>query len=98
MTYIENEKLPDDRGYERINNRFVSILGEIKRLQESLSVNQSKLRDLIKKEYEAGNKVLVNDMRAESPTKTLISCYDSKDNLHIIDYKNITSVVITRKE
>jgi hypothetical protein len=97
MTYIENEKLPED-SYEHINNRFVSILGEMKRLRNSLTINQEKVRDLIQKELENGNKVLVNGMRVARLTKWLISCYNSNGNINIISYGQITSVVITRKE
>jgi zona occludens toxin (predicted ATPase) len=97
MIYIENEKLPDDRGYERINNRFVSILGEIKRLRESLSINQSKLRDLIKKEYEVGNTVIVNGNECEPEYNWDVLRYGHK-KYQIICYEDATSVVIKRKE
>jgi len=80
------------------NQVLVNILCELQKAKESLRDNTRKLATLIKREYAMGNKLVINDMRAESPTSTLICLYDNKNVLHIMDYENITDVVITRKD
>jgi len=80
------------------NQALVNILCEIQQAKESLRENTKKLSAIIKKEYSMGNRLIINDMRAESPTDNLICLYDSKNVLHITSYENISDVVIIRKE
>ena len=82
------------------NQVLVNILCELYKAKESLRDNTRKLATLIKREYAMGNKLTINGMMmiAESPTDNLICLYDNKNILHLMDYENITDVVITRKD
>jgi hypothetical protein len=80
------------------NQVLVNILCELQKAKESLRDNTRKLATLIKREYAMGNKLVINDMRAESPTSTLICLYDNKNILHLMDYENITDVIIEKEE
>jgi hypothetical protein len=100
ITYVEDYKLPEDN-IARTNNRLLQIIAETKRLRESLEYNENKIRDLIrdliKKEFEKGNKIIVNDMRVELTTDPdMLFCYDDENILIVVAYKNINSVVIKK--
>lgn len=90
-TYIETEKLRDDRGFEGINNRFKQKIAEIQMMKEMLEINTENLKLLAVREFEKGNVLTVNGgfFSKETETVHILDCYN---------WTEVHSVVITRKE
>jgi hypothetical protein len=90
QTYIELEKIPEAREIERINNRLVQKIEEIKRLQAGLDVNVANLKALAIKELEL-EKTLIIDGRKFSGsaiTNIVLKQY--------MDWSSVKSVVVSK--
>lgn len=90
QTYIESEKIPEAREIERINNRIVQKIEEIKRLQAGLDVNVANLKALAIKELEL-EKTLIIDGRKFSGsaiTNIVLNQY--------MDWSSVKSVVVSK--
>lgn len=96
-TYIEMEKIPEDQGLDRINNRFRQILSEIASLKASLAINENKIRDLMIKESKTGNIIYVNGKRTKiNPKSDYILCFDEKGIDYPTSYHSIDNIVVKK--
>ena len=90
QTYIEPEKMLTEREIERINNRFVQKIEEIKRLQAGLEMNIRNLKALAVKTFGEGYTLTINGGFFSKETETV----DIRDGY---DWTKVHSVVVSKK-
>ena len=92
QTYIEPEKIDNhDRSLEHINNRFIQKIAEIKRLQESITVDRENLKVLAVRQFDEGYVIDVNNMRFSNEDTSTDFFAES------IGWDHVDSVVVSKK-
>ena len=90
-----------NKNLTRTNNRLSQIIAEIQRLNESLDYNKEKLYSIIKKEFDNGKHITINNIPFTknhyiTPHDEL--CIIFSDIPTFIPFTNITNITIKEKE